>query len=173
MGPSRSLPPYHNPPYPSISAPTVSPKKPSGLPLTRLRVPQPLELVSTRNATFAVTFKVGGKAGVRVRDVLGGKVSVDGEDERVFEQTGVRQFRLVIDVSPVCRGSIRLTLSSSNLPFVTVARVRASRNLRLCTGRQRVYLPERTREARLQEHPEVHAEKGCTYRSLLYVIVSC
>ncbi|TBU40051.1 hypothetical protein BD309DRAFT_993358 [Dichomitus squalens] len=75
----------------------MSPKRPTAPSLTRVRVPQPLELVSTHNATFAVAFKVHRKAGVSVRDVLSGKATVDGHNERVFEQTGVRQFRLVID----------------------------------------------------------------------------
>ncbi len=100
MGPAPSLPPVPMPVFVSMTNPPMSPEKASVPAPSRQEVPQMLGLVSTRAMFRAETFHVGSEPGVRVRDVLHGKVQVDGHSDRVFESTGVRQFRFTIDVSP-------------------------------------------------------------------------
>ncbi|KAM5542073.1 hypothetical protein V8D89_004383 [Ganoderma adspersum] len=95
MGPAPNLP-SALPAFASATDPPVSSEAPAPLP-TRQEIPQMLGLVSTRSVFRAESFHVGAKPGVRVRDVLSNKVQVDGHDSRVFESTGVRQFRFTID----------------------------------------------------------------------------
>ena len=98
MGPANGLP-SAMPPFVSATDPPVPPEEAPAPPPTRQEIPQMLGLVSTRSVFRAESFHVGSKPGVRVRDVLNNKVQVDGHDSRVFESTGVRQFRFTIDVS--------------------------------------------------------------------------
>ncbi|PCH38527.1 hypothetical protein WOLCODRAFT_58544, partial [Wolfiporia cocos MD-104 SS10] len=60
----------------------------------RVRLPQTIPLAE--RPSYAVDFKVRGSCGVRMRDVLKDRARLDCSEERVFEATGVRQFRLVI-----------------------------------------------------------------------------
>ena len=100
MALAHSLPPAPMPAFVSMSDPPVPPEKALITTPSRQEIPQKLGLVSTRSVSRAEAFSVGSKPGVRVRDVLHSKVEVDGHADRVFETTGVRQFRFVIDVSP-------------------------------------------------------------------------
>ncbi|PIL33086.1 hypothetical protein GSI_04535 [Ganoderma sinense ZZ0214-1] len=96
--PAPNLPPASMPAFVSAVDPPASQEKaPAPLPPTRQELPQKLGLVSTRSVFRAESFSVGSKPGVRVRDVLHNKVQVDGHEDRVFETTGVRQFRFTID----------------------------------------------------------------------------
>ncbi|KAI1791603.1 hypothetical protein LXA43DRAFT_888933 [Ganoderma leucocontextum] len=100
MGPAPSLLPAPLPAFTSVTELRLSPenaKAPVHAPSSRREVPQKLGLVSTRSTSRAEIFNVGSKPGVRVHDVLRNKVEVDGHNDRVFESTGVRQFRFVID----------------------------------------------------------------------------
>ena len=99
-GPAPNLPPGSMPVFVSAVDPPVAQEKAPAPAPTRQELPQKLGLVSTRSVFRAESFRVGSKSGVRVRDVLQNKVQVDGHEDRVFESTGVRQFRFTIDVSP-------------------------------------------------------------------------
>ena len=66
----------------------------------RIPLPQSIKPCPNREAQ-AVDFKCHGVKGIPMREVLKGRANgmLDGHDDRVLEQTGVRQIRLVIDVS--------------------------------------------------------------------------
>ena len=65
----------------------------------RVRLPQSVEFHPGKAAS-GESFTSRGAPGVRARDVLKGDAVLDGADDRVLEDLGVRQIHIWIDVSP-------------------------------------------------------------------------
>ena len=172
MGPVPSLPSAPMPAFVSMSEPPVSPEKALVPSPSRQEVPQKLGLVSTRAVFRAEAFSVGSNPGVRVRDVLHSKVEVDGHDDRVFETTGVRQFRFVIDVSP----SVLSLFAEAQWSFrfvVVVAWIRVVWNVYpRAKERWWIHHPRRTCEGGMPAHRDVHAESGKLLSSVV-CLVTC
>ncbi|KZT11165.1 uncharacterized protein LAESUDRAFT_642756 [Laetiporus sulphureus 93-53] len=62
----------------------------------RIRVPQTMQFLENSGSNYSVDFNVRGSPGVRMRDVLDDRARLDDSETRVFENTGLRRFNLVI-----------------------------------------------------------------------------
>ena len=92
-GPSAlpSLPYFPIQPSPATSAASTL--------LSRIPIPQTVDVTSKWHKSFMERFSIGGVPGVPVREVVKDRVAMDRADERVLVRTGARQIRFVIAVS--------------------------------------------------------------------------